>query len=45
MALHEVAKFRPQELPYPAGSYGEVFGIREKLNPGPQRMDDPFGRE
>jgi hypothetical protein len=45
MALHEMAKFTPQELPYPEGSYGEVFGIREKLNPVTRRVDDPFERE
>jgi hypothetical protein len=27
MALHEVAKFTPQELPYPEGSMGRCSGF------------------
>lgn len=44
MALHEVARFQPQDLPYPDGSYGDVFKIREKLYPS-AKPADPFTHE
>lgn len=44
MAMHEVAKFQPQDVPYPEGSAGELFNMRETFHPTPKQVD-PFDRE
>lgn len=45
MGLNEVAKFEDLEMPFPEGSYGEVFKVRETLNPPTKRAVDPFEKE
>lgn len=41
-AQDEVEHFREEELPYPQGSYGEVFKIKETLEGKKAKANDPF---
>jgi len=45
-ALGEVEKYQEKEIPYPQGSYGEVFKLHEVLHPGRKaEAPDPFKLE
>jgi hypothetical protein len=41
MAMHEVARFQEEQISYPEGSAGDVFGLAEKFYPKP-KASDPF---